>query len=94
MVGPTRGGTWRYRLPGGRGERAGFATREDAVAALDDALAGPAGAAGALWKLLARGERMARALGLTLEQAIEAARTNTLIEWSRKRRAERRTKEE
>ena len=79
MVGQMRTGKWRYRLPGGHVERGGFETREQASAALDDALAGRD------WKLLQLHRAVKRAV--RIEDLVRTARTELLIDDARMRRS-------
>ena len=87
MVGRQSNGGWRYRLPGGHVERGGFASREEAQAALEAALKGRDWKILELQRALKTALRLEREAGVRLEHFIHGARAELLIEDARARRA-------
>lgn len=77
---------WRYRLPGGRVERGGFATPESAAAELDVHLAGRDPRVLAMREHLRRALDLGAQLGISVDRELAAARTQRLIDWAKGRR--------
>lgn len=90
-VGQTYNGRWRYRLPGGRVERGGFATRAEAESALDAALLGHDWKLIELRKAVKRAVQIAHELGVDMGVVARSVRAELMIDDARDRRVTERT---